>query len=168
MIQYRMISRKVRCGRTHATPFTPPAPVKLQPGLPQPLLEVWRTKDGREIPIAAMKDDHLLNTIIFMRRKAPEIKVLTRTVTTEALCVRLNHHPELQGEAAMEALEAETYKIDRTISYEESLAVYRPQYRALVAEAVRRDLTVPPFDEAAAEQEGRVLAMRYLLQKRGF
>jgi len=30
---------------------------------------MWRTKDGREIPIIAMTDSHLLNTIHMIRRR---------------------------------------------------------------------------------------------------
>lgn len=131
----------------------------LAPGLPKPLLEVWRTRDGREIPIAAMKDDHLLNTIAFLRRQAPQKRI-------EAVGAALDHHPELQGQAAIEALERETYRLDTR--YEIHLADDHPQYRALLREAVRRDLTVPEFNQRAAEEEGRALAMSYMLQKRGF
>jgi hypothetical protein len=36
------------------------------------LERVWVTKDGREIPISKMKDDHLNNTILFIDRKISE------------------------------------------------------------------------------------------------
>jgi len=34
--------------------------------LPEQTEEVWRTKDGREIPLSKMDDRHLLNTIRFI------------------------------------------------------------------------------------------------------
>lgn len=34
-----------------------------------PTLTVWKTRNGREIPILRLDDDHLINIIKFMRTK---------------------------------------------------------------------------------------------------
>jgi len=47
------------------------------PGEPVPD-DVWETRDGRRIPIVAMTDTHLVNTLLYLKRRACESVVVER------------------------------------------------------------------------------------------
>jgi hypothetical protein len=87
--------------------------------------KVWRTRDGRRIPVADMTDDHLANVMQFLRRSH------RRYVDT----VTLYGIPDDVGEYAAEAAASEM--ADALMSNVED--VY-PIYDDLVTEAIRRGL----------------------------
>jgi hypothetical protein len=106
---------------------------------------VWRTKDGREIPIYRMEDAHLLNTIAYLRKRIP----LRKAVAELKL---LHGHDFVSGDGAHDALSYELITLER-MSNEAFLASVTPQYPTLLAEARKRKLDVPAFDEAEADRQ---------------
>lgn len=95
----------------------------------RPSPEVWVTRDGRSISIAGMDDAHLNNTIRFLRRRAPVMRL--------ALLSRMGQYIDDGPYGAATACEMEASGV-MDMSEDEFLAVFVPQWKALVAELARR------------------------------
>ena len=100
---------------------------------------IWKTRDGREIPIREMEDAHLLNTVRYLRRCAPEMQ-LARSLQFDIAASRMG------GEMARLCLEQDAAAVDR-MQPDDFLQEVVPQFRAMLEELCRRGLTAP--------QEGR-------------
>jgi hypothetical protein len=95
-----------------------------------------------------MEDSHLLNTIVFLRRRAPAYKraVQDHLIAEECAGWRMLCH--VQGEHAQDAIESGLDQVDREIAYvqlasPQELLEARPIYRSLIREARRRGLREP-------------------------
>ena len=87
--------------------------------------KVWRTKDGRRIPLREMTDEHLANVMQFLRRAHCRY---VDTVTFYGI-------PGTIGEFALEAAEQEM--VD---ALESKVGDLYPIYDDLMTEAIRREL----------------------------
>jgi hypothetical protein len=85
--------------------------------------DIWTTRDGREIKIADMDDEHLMNTIKMLERNHA-------VVINEYL-----HAPVLNGEMAQDAFENEFDRLS-----EDGPGCLDPRYDIMIEEADRRKL----------------------------
>jgi len=63
------------------------------------MAKVWTTKDGRNIPIQDMTDQHLVNTLLYLRR--------TSVLHLAGLLALMMTTPGPQGEAAQDCFDRE-------------------------------------------------------------
>lgn len=116
--------------------------------------KIWRAQDGREIPIIQMSNEHVLNTIRYLRRHAPAYKA--RMIVMYMRALQVPH-----GDEAEMALDQEFENADEQSS-EEHLIDAVPQYETLLAEAARRGLPVGDFDDVTADANADEIVLRSL------
>lgn len=120
------------------------ADIDLASGFPTRM--VWTTKDGRRIAIPNMTDNHILNTIAYLRRNASNY----RSHLVAQLAMRLSEltlvgmlfenapfHSDPEFDHAFKQLKAKGHKIFQ-MTDEEILRKYVPQYQNLYQEAYKR------------------------------
>ncbi len=100
-------------------------------------ITTWKTKDGRTLKITEMEDNHLINTICFLKRRG---FINHRTWSTYF------SGKEPNGEGALDAFNAEA---DYVLSFWPSASL-----TALEAEATRRGLDWEPRIRGEAEKLG--------------
>lgn len=94
------------------------------------LPNVWVTRDGREIPIKDLADDHIDSILAFLVQRAPDI-------VDAAKVVELVRMPGPQGEHAQDAYEGEvTRALDRTFTA--YAAMFAGAYLAVKREKEKR------------------------------
>lgn len=107
--------------------------------------DTWTTKNGRVLKIRDMTDEHLLNTINYLRRRAPHAKAAQVLMLMHAA---VQHH----GEGAADAIDRE---LDGAMEMhsEDALAEAVPAYAALCEEAEERGLYVADVNFIEADKE---------------
>lgn len=93
----------------------------------------WQTKDGRIIKIGDMDDDHLINSIRFLKKVVGRMRFARDLRAFSALNF-------VQGEMASYAIESDIM-LDAGLNNEEWLEIHTA-YKDLIEEAKRRDLTM--------------------------
>jgi len=93
----------------------------------------WTTHDGRQIPISKLTNEHLLNIILFFRRRAEQERTLVTT-----------YPPQFQGEIAQLSADQEYESwlqadVDDIITGK--FMVCETRWYALLDEADKRGLT---------------------------
>jgi hypothetical protein len=95
---------------------------------------VWITRDGREIPVRQMTDDHLINTVRYLRRTrvpAAEQYLIDQAYSAMSL---------MTGDYAIDAVESGLEQILNS-GPDEILAAAHPAYREMLSELKRRNIT---------------------------
>lgn len=106
---------------------------------------VWRTRDGREIPIEEMEDGHVLNTIRFLHRNAEMIRF--------GYFVRVYwSSPQPNGDGAQMAVDEECQRWAQLCDVD-MLKRAVPQYVMLLLEATKRGLNVATVIPLEATKE---------------
>jgi len=90
---------------------------------------VWKTKDGRDVPVAQLGDEHLQNILRMLLRRSPMMR------EAQALGMALSTGPS--GEMARDAFDMEVERLER-VDLVTFLRDYTPHWRALLEEAERR------------------------------
>lgn len=138
--------------------------VDLASGFPKE--EIWTTKDGRRIAVPNMSDDHLLNTIAFLRRNVENyrkalIAQITRRMSAISL-VRWIFEPELSYAKEnirfeLESLSAEGKRIFH-MAPEVLLGNFVPQYKYMLREAYKRKILIESatVDRTREALEGQI------------
>lgn len=103
------------------------------PSPPKPTTTVWVTRDGQQVAVRDMSDQHLVNTIRMLRRKAPRMMVATEL----SLYAYLDSDPP---DGAADCAESALREMEETDA-DEFLEGTVPTFRALLAEAEKRGLT---------------------------
>lgn len=99
----------------------------------RPVTEVWETSDGRKIKICDMENSHLLNAIVFCRRKH-QAKIEALRAAIESVSFNANANFDRETKLA----EAEEVESDH------------PLYDFLIIEAERRGLDYEKYCTQAA------------------
>jgi hypothetical protein len=94
----------------------------------------WKTKDGQIVYISKMSDEHLVNTIKYLRRIAPAVKdmLYSHMCFAESMC---------NGEMALASIDDNMQSLSQ-MSDEEILDEYYPAYDTMIDEANKRKLEV--------------------------
>lgn len=93
--------------------------------------QVWRSKDGREIPIVEMEDRHLINTIRFLRRNVLRYQC--------AQFSAMGSYVAQAPDGAADCCESEANQL-MDLSDDDYLAHRFPSFKTMLAEASRRKL----------------------------
>lgn len=112
-----------------------------------PVDMIWVTKDGRRIAIPNMSDNHLLNTVAYLRRRSEEYKkmlAVRNLIKPVALSMLFENAPSFGDEQFdewyNEAVEDARKMWD--MPTEDFLSVYIPIYRKLKQEAYKRKILI--------------------------
>lgn len=108
----------------------------------------WRTRDGREIPISDMDDEHLLRTIFMLRANARRYVL---ALCMQELGALSRARAMLTGDAALDAIDSEVNEFMNTPDME--LLERQPLMRALLKEAEARGFEVPPALPLPVEEQ---------------
>lgn len=136
-------ARKIFKTRSQLTEY---ADIDLASGFPAK--QIWTTKDGRRIAIPNMSDQHLNNTIAFLRQNASIyrtnlVKQLASHLAELSLIGMLFENAPFHGDPAFDDaydhLKEKGHEIF-TLSDEEILRKYVPQYPFLYQEAYKRKI----------------------------
>ena len=92
--------------------------------------KIWTTKEGRNIKIRDMSDQHLINTINMLRRFAKHVE-------SEALSAAYSLEATLTGEMALDAIDSEIRRLEND---EIDPGELNPKYNYLVKEATKRNI----------------------------
>lgn len=120
--------RRRACARA-AKHVSPPQPA------PDPVA-IWTTKDGTEIPVTHLGDQHLANCIELLERKTPIAGLYAAQLLVPDLCGMT----EVGAEAVL----------DELVSHRDDPAYYWPIYDDLLAERDRRAREGVKVEETAA------------------
>lgn len=93
--------------------------------------DYWTTQDGRVLYPKDFEDSHLINTLKFIKRRAPAYKYHHELATLTAW--------QPQGDGACMALEAESIRLER-MPVDRWLEYYCNIYNLLVEESNKRGL----------------------------
>jgi len=106
------------------------------------MVDIWKTKDGRKIPVPDMDDSHLCNAIAMLRRNAR--CALNAEINAAYACLS-----SVQGEAASDACESDIHMLEKRDPLEH-LIISTPIYLVMLNEAGKRKIkSIQPFiDEA--------------------
>lgn len=104
-----------------------------------PLPKTWVTRDGREISIREMTDEHLVNTLRMLRRNAPVVRLRYEFALIRRLESLLCG---LQGEMAIDCAEREIdMHVDAMVATSDDEWLHEQLiFRALRNEAKRRGI----------------------------
>lgn len=93
--------------------------------------DAWLTRDKRWITISKMTDEHLINTIKLLRRRASFLQI--------GLLSKIGRYMIEAPDGAADAAEIEASRII-AMNDEEFLAYHIPAYLSLIEEAAKRSL----------------------------
>lgn len=105
---------------------------------------IWVTKDGRRIAIPNMSDNHLLNTIAFLRRRVDNYKKQLAMSMLNNMSMAINMFDDIAEEWIETAYARfkETAKEVFDMPDEQFLVKYLPKYQKLYQEAYRRKILI--------------------------
>jgi hypothetical protein len=98
----------------------------------------WTTQDGRTLKIKDMADNHLINTIHFLERKAPEVKRFKIALLEKMLWF-------VNGEMAVWDIESKIDRLEETDAQE--ILEDESPYTTMIWHAKRRGLDYRNPDE---------------------
>lgn len=99
----------------------------------------WKTKQGQEIPIKNLDDDHLLN-IINMIRNHPVTKIYLERITRRTAMDMIYYLSQDPPDGAAMAVEQEISQLFDQENLDQTLAEVNKTFCALLAEASKRKL----------------------------
>lgn len=100
----------------------------------RPPKNVWRTKDGRRIPIAQLENGHLVNIIKMLARKADQFATNFELAMTVVALREL--HGEMARESVLSGIEHECDRPALHVMFDN-----HPTFKLLIKEVQRRKLS---------------------------
>jgi len=126
----------------HRSQLTEYGAIDLATGFPTS--QIWVTRDGRRIAVPNMSDDHLINVIAFLRRRAPQLKrkygvallLKQLTITTSHLFASMSDDTQNDIRHEMSG----DFAIIQSLSNDDFLREHVPIFSHLLQEAYKRKL----------------------------
>lgn len=109
-----------------------------------PKNQIWTTKDGRRIPVPLMGDEHLLNTIAFLRRRVQQYKnkmAVQFIMNVTATIMMFDHIPDRVIEDYSDETMREIDKL-RSLADDDFLRRVFPIFSILLQEAYKRKILI--------------------------